>query len=555
MGFLATVEKALDKTIDATAPGWGLKRHEARAKTAAYRAAQEIMSEQEAAIRNRKAERREMMGRSGYRGADADRTDQSRWDLVSGNSADEDLFNDLDTLRERSRELNRNDPFPAGLTNLAAQSTVGMGLKPQSRIDRRFAKKMGLSDDQVADIQAEIDDIFAEWLPQADATGRCNFYDLQNLQVMKVLEDGELFWGLPMLPKTRGRTISLACEAIEADRVDTPISRNLKNPERIRRGIELDAAGLMPIAAYVSVAHPGDHRFSMTPGDRTFRRVEFRAQDGQHRLLHTYWQKRPGQSRGVPWFAPVIQQFADLNDYLEAEIVGARVAACITAFIKKNDPVAAINAVARGVNAKGERLQDLNPGQVWYGQPNEDVSVINPSRPSSNFGPFVERALKAICFGLGIPYQVMDFSSTNYSSIRAALVQADLYFRWIRSHLVHHFCQPVFELLIREAWASGRLPIDYMANPRKWSAARWLPLSGRGWVDPMKEVQAAVAAINAGISTRTDEAAHLGKDWDEVLAQLARERDEMEEMGIVIGAPEEGDGDFGEEDDEGNDDE
>src|SRR6185503_13148856 len=57
---------------------------------------------------------------------------------------------------------------------------------------------------------------------------------------------------------------------------------------------------------------------------------------------------------------------------------------------------------------------------------------------------------------------------------------------------------------------------------------------GKGWIDPVKEVQASQLAIETGISTLADEAAANGKDWEEVLEQQKRELTKRLELGLPL---------------------
>jgi len=57
---------------------------------------------------------------------------------------------------------------------------------------------------------------------------------------------------------------------------------------------------------------------------------------------------------------------------------------------------------------------------------------------------------------------------------------------------------------------------------------------GRGWIDPVKEAQAAQLRMEIGISTLEDECAEQGKDWEEVLEQRAREKGKLEELGLDV---------------------
>jgi capsid protein len=57
--------------------------------------------------------------------------------------------------------------------------------------------------------------------------------------------------------------------------------------------------------------------------------------------------------------------------------------------------------------------------------------------------------------------------------------------------------------------------------------------AGRGWVDQVKEAQAAKLRMEIGVSTLESECADQGLDWEDVLEQRKRERDRMEELGLL----------------------
>jgi capsid protein len=66
-----------------------------------------------------------------------------------------------------------------------------------------------------------------------------------------------------------------------------------------------------------------------------------------------------------------------------------------------------------------------------------------------------------------------------------------------------------------------------MSDP-DWNVRGW------EWVDPLKDINASVVAIENGLSTRTLELAKQGLDFEEVLDQLAFEKDLAAEKGVVF---------------------
>jgi lambda family phage portal protein len=133
-----------------------------------------------------------------------------------------------------------------------------------------------------------------------------------------------------------------------------------------------------------------------------------------------------------------------------------------------------------------------------------------------------------------MPYELLmkDFSKTNYSSARAALLEAWRYFNARREWFATYWANPVYELWLEEAVARGEVEApDFYENQAAYSACKWIG-SGRGWVDPMKEAQASGERIRNNVSTLEREAAEQGLDWEEVLEQRAREEEFAKSLGL-----------------------
>ena len=125
-----------------------------------------------------------------------------------------------------------------------------------------------------------------------------------------------------------------------------------------------------------------------------------------------------------------------------------------------------------------------------------------------------------------------DFSKTNYSSARAALLEARRYFKMRQEWLSRKLCQPVWEMVLEEAYLKGELKADTFYEMKEyWTGASWIA-PGWEWVDPLKEAQAAEVGLKNGIITYSDLYASEGKDWEESLEQRKREQDKIKELGL-----------------------
>jgi capsid protein len=122
-----------------------------------------------------------------YRGAEKNRL-RSSW-IPGGGSADQDIIPDLPDLRERSRDLNRNDAHASGITNTMTTNIVGTGIRPQSRVDK---EALGIADSKVDKFQKKnVERSWKLWLPYADAGNRMDFYEIQQLVDRQIIENGE----------------------------------------------------------------------------------------------------------------------------------------------------------------------------------------------------------------------------------------------------------------------------------------------------------------------------------------------------------------------------
>jgi len=461
---------------------------------------------------------------SGYPGAKKD-TPYSTW-IPGGGSADEDVLGDLHALRERSRDLVRSDPHAAGIVDCWVSNIVGHGITPQSRIDRDL---LGLTEEQAQEFQRTAERIYRYWGRTADVTGRLSIVELQALLMRSLFENGDVF-AIPRVDETR--KISLAYQVIEADRVTTPSQKF--NDKSVREGIVVGPSG-EHTGYYVKKTHPGDTKSGGWKTD-DFALIGSTDEAGRRRILHLYRTLRPDQTRGIPFLAPALLLFYDLQQYFRAELIGAKVAACYSVFVVSKDPYGAAAAAASTARDKaGRPVEFLTPGQVRYLEQGEEIQGFQPNRPNTAFSDFVMRILRAIGAQVSMPYELVsqDFSQTTYTSGRMALTEVRRNFRAWQAWFAAKFLQPTWDRVIEEAVLLGELDAPKWEEFRDaYTQVTWVG-PGWQWVDPSKEVSATVEAIEKNLTTLADECATRGADWQEVLIQRAREREVQEELGIL----------------------
>lgn len=486
----------------------------------------------------------------GYQSARQNRRQTYNWTLRN-NSANADTIFDLPTLRDRSRDLVRNNPIAGGAVGTVCMNVVGPGLQLQSMVEPDVLE---MDEDKATAWQTKVEAEFRLWSEsqECDITRTQNFYGLQALAFRAALESGDVLALLPMASKTSQSATrvpyALRVQLIEADRLVNPYFR--MNTELFAGGVEMDPNGA-PLAYHILRKHPGAvDRMQMLIWDRY---EAFGTKTRRRNVLHLFDKTRPGQTRGVPYLAPVIETLKQLDRYNEAEVMAAVVAAMFTVFVEteRSEGFASATGIPstpgeQGSIMDGEEVR-LNSGAVVELNPGEKITTANPGRPNQAFGPFIEAMARQIGMALGIPFEVlMKHFTASYSASRAALLDAWRFFRMRRAWLAEMFCQPIYEAWMDEAVAIGRIEAPgYFDDPalrQAYLAANWLgdaPVQ----IDPVKEALAAEKRLGLNLSTLAKETAELnGGVWTDNVRQIAKERKTLAANGIIdtttqVGAP------------------
>lgn len=453
-----------------------------------------------------------------YTGASPTRRSLRGWSIAAGD-ADADTLPDLPMLRARSRDLYRNNSIARGAIDSLQLNTVGAGLKCQVRID---SDVLGMDDDEAEEWERDTEHRFRTWAESTDCDSArsLNFGSLQQLAELSVLMSGEIFALLPMID--RGGSSSLTVNLIEADRVCNPDHRT--DDDRLQAGIETDRHGA-PIAYHIRTKHPG----AVYGFDARWDRVRAYGTRSQRRnVLHLYRPERPGQRRGTPVLAPVIEILKQLGRYTEAELMAAVVGAMYTVFVRTDYSGESAHGIY-GAGAGGSDLEyALANGGVVELDEGQSIEIANPGRPNQAYGQFEESLTMNLAGGLGIPYEVLRkrFQS-SYSASRGAIIEAAKLFNVRRSLLANYFCQPVYEEWLNEQVLLGNIRAPrFLSDPlmrKAYCGTKWIGPS-QGQLDPVKEVKAADMKVASGYSTRADETAALtGGDYDRNMRQRRKE--------------------------------
>ncbi|WDU57869.1 phage portal protein [Pseudemcibacter aquimaris] len=465
-----------------------------------------------------------------HRAASTAARELASW-LPHAGSADSDLIPELGTLVSRSRDLVRNHGVASGAIQTLTDNVVGTGLRLAAQPDyKSLGKDKAWADEWSRQVESQ----WRSWAEttDCDAARSLNFAGMTSQVFRSSMLNGEAL-ALPLWLK--GRSFSTVIQLVEPDRLSNPDGK--QDGKRLRGGIEIDQYGA-PKAYWIRKNHPGDVLISLGVED-DWQRIPIQTAFGRRRVLHIADFERSGQKRGKPLLTSVMPLFKMLDHYERSELQAAVVNAMIAAFIETPLDGEAIGEMFGGsvddyIAARNEWKVRLQGGAIIPVFPGDKVSPFTPSRPNSGYGQFVENVLRHIGTGLNIPFELLmkDFSKTNYSSARAALMEAWRYFMGRRQWLATYWARPVYELWLEEAVSEGLVEAPgFYQNRAAWTRSKWIG-PGRGWIDPVKEAEASRIRMENGLSTLEEECASQGLDWEEVLEQRAREQAKMRELGL-----------------------
>ena len=460
----------------------------------------------------------DIQGSPAYHGSTTGRL-MADWIYNPLRSADQDLKSGFATMRARSRDLVRNNPYAANYLRYLVSQVLGpVGVGLEGRVMQRSGQKFD------SRANAKVEAAFKRWSKKGVCTvdGRSSRCDVEKLVLRTVAQDGEI---LVRLIRGAPNVFGFAIQVLDIDHLDTDLTAPATaTTNEIRMGIEINRWG-RPVAYHIFTRHPSE-----TLRDSVRERIRVPAKD----MLHVYRPERAGQSRGVTWFAPSVWNLRMLGGYIEAELVAARTGSAKMGFLipdaeSEEDPREA------GSSGADQALEiEAEPGTFTKLPVGMTVQDWSPDHPAAAFKDFVKTNLRGFFAGQGVNYNLAanDLEGVNYSSMRGGTIAERDEFKSLQNWFVEAFCEPLFEAWFEFALLSGQLDLPH-AEREHWSAHEWM-FRGYPWVDPLKDLQAAAMELKLGLNTRTRLAAERGFDFEENLQMLAREAALAKELGVEL---------------------
>jgi len=436
--------------------------------------------------------------------------------VINNQTADSALQYSLPTLRNRSRDLERNNEYARKYLTLLQTNVVGdagFNLQVKARTTNGSLDGPG---------NTMIENAWTRWSRVGNCTvdKKLSFLDCQRLAVRMLARDGECFVQLLNGPRYQD---GFAIKLMEADWIDDQKNEILSNGNQIRMGIEIDEMQSV-VAYWVLTQHPGDTSFRTNVARKHIRVPA-------DKILHLYMPNRLGV-RGEPWMAPVIDSLKMLRGYREAELVAARVAASKMGVI--TTPTGT-EYTGDGTENSHTPIMNADPGTFHQLPAGWDIKMFDPTHPTSAFGDFEKAVLRGIASGLNVAYTSLsnDLEATSYSSIRAGTLEDRDNYRVLQSFIIEHFVDPIYRQWLASAMLNNSFPLpptrfDKFADATVWRGRGW------NWVDPLKEINAAVVGLNNGILSMQDVAAQYGRDVEETFSAIQRDKELAAQYGLSM---------------------
>ncbi|WP_321914811.1 phage portal protein [Paraburkholderia sp. J11-2] len=452
-------ESLLDRAISWVSPAAGIRRMRARV---ALDSARSVL----------KSER-------GYDGAGKDvRGLNWRTPSTSGNA---ELVPALSVLRNRSRDLVRNNPFIKHALRVWAANMIGTG------IVAKFAKPR---------VQA----LWNEWIAVCDADGLLTFGGLQLMVARALRESGECLVRFRIRLDTDGLDVPLQLQVLESDYLDTSRTGMIEGGFCVA-GVQFDRIGRR-VGYWLFDQHPGD--------------IVQIASNVQSRLvpanevLHVFDPTdRPNTVRGLPEFAVAIWAARDSDEYREAQRVRKKIEACFAAFVVSDSDM----GQPTGRRVPGERtgptpapVEEIVPGMISHLNPDEDIRFTTPS-PVSDYEQFMRVEHRGIAAGSDVTYEQMtgDFSQVNFTSGRMGKIEFKRILeqqQWLI--FIPRFCDAVANRFVEVAYLAGKT--QKASCPRDWTAPRI------EMTDPQRETAALAMQVDERFISRQEAQRQMGQD-------------------------------------------
>ncbi|WP_202307433.1 phage portal protein [Dryocola clanedunensis] len=427
----------------------------------------------------------------------------------SGSNINFLILKALPTMRAFSRDAVLKNPIGRKYMNLSVDGVVGSDgvyVKPAVEIDG--------SEEEINQINEQLEKLFDRWAYDPDrfsVDGALSFELFQqNVEKIRV-QDGECFIRI----HTINRQIKL--EILDTARLQQSNNQHLANGNYISNGIEFDQWH-RPVNYYFCRFDPVTYTYST--GDYEVIPA--------NEICHYFIADQQGQERGLPDLVATSKLIEDLKNFTEAALTAKRVSASSMAFITNNNDTTSTDLL--GADERDEvtpvYTEYFEAGFIGELGEGQDIKTVTPTNGVDGIDQFTNELMNQISMGLNVTKQALlsDTSNASFSAARLTEKLQQTTFRTRTNVLISKVLKPIYIAWLKnEMINNSKLNLSF-SDFDDLICARYIlqkPIS----LDPVKDIQAELLQMEAGIKSKTQVIAELGGDPVKVLAEVQAEKE------------------------------
>jgi lambda family phage portal protein len=402
------------------------------------------------------------------------------------------------TVMRRARGACANQPHARAIVDAWVSSLIGPGIKASSKAP------------EGAEL---IDAAFARWCEHCDHDELTNLSGLQAALVRSMVLTGDGFAAFATDYRGELRLKLIASEQVAS------VSSDLAAGRWIVDGIEFDS-DLRRVALHIFHSPPGlPLVFPSLQTDRILTAD----------CVHLFRCDHIGLVRGLSWLSPILLRLNDLDSVADGLTMRARVSAMMCGFTTTAD-----GQPLGPESPRGEAT--MEPGALINLAPGEAISFAQPPQIGVETVGFMKDQLRACASGCGVPYEIIsgDLENANYSSLRSSISEFRRKVEQVQTSIIIPQLRKIYRRWLLQEIMAGRVAAPgFEDDPEAWLDVDFLPPKFAA-VDPLKDRQADLLDLQAGLRSRRELVAERGRDLEELDDELAADNARAKQLGLAF---------------------
>lgn len=488
----------------------------------------------------------------------AERTSRETFNWQGGMSPPDRAINSVkEEADARTSDMILNDGYARGAIQTHMDGIVGAQYRLNSKIVWRAIP--GATEAWAKETQRVIEERFSLVAESnacyLDASGMNTFTGMIRLAVAGFVISGEVL-ATSEWDKSPGRPCKTCFQMISPSR--------LKNPDWnmdsrfLRRGVKVNQRG-KPLGYYILRTHP----FSFYPDDDMFAHPYIPAAKpwGRTQVFHVLEQLFPDQHRGIADMVAALKKMRMTKHFQDVTLQNAVINATYAAAIESEAPTAemilamggdqggyeqALGAWLTGLQKylAGAENINLDGAMIPHLFPGTKLNMKTLGTPGGVGTDFEDSLLRHTAASLNLNREefIRDYRGMSYASAKLSDSKTVRFMEARKKMVADRVATGFFSNWLEEDINAGNILMPGGAGPDLFYAplvkeamtrCTWIG-SGRGQIDELKETQAAIMRIKAGLSTYEKEIARFGDDWRDVFEQTALEQGVIAERKLIF---------------------